>query len=70
MSPVDKSAMLVTTTYEESGTCVRSVSKFSDGHMTQVISRYIVDNGQTYMVRPISPSHCYTYMARHRPSRA
>ena len=50
LSPVDKSAIAVTTQYDEGGSCVRSHTAYADGRMTQVISRYLLDGGSTYMV--------------------
>ena len=50
ISAVDKSPVVMTPTFEEGGACVRSHHVFADGRTTQVISRYVLDGGATYMV--------------------
>jgi len=50
ISPVDKTAVAMTPFYADDGACVRSRHVFADGQMVQVISRYVIDDGATYMV--------------------
>lgn len=49
-SPVDKSTLIVTSQYEEGGTCVLTTTKFADGVRVQLCQRYLVDEDKTYMV--------------------
>ena len=49
-SPVDRSPLVLSSQYEEGGKCVVTRTKFADGFRTQLCQRYLVDNGNTYMI--------------------
>ena len=51
ISPIDKSTIIMTPTYEEHWTSVRTHHAFADGKTTQVLSRYLSEGGATYEVR-------------------
>ena len=41
----------MTPTFEENFTSVKTHHVFADGNTTQVLSRYLLDDGATYLVR-------------------
>jgi len=48
MSPVDKTSLLLMSIFEEDGKCVVTRSTCSDGSKSQVVRRYVIEDGKVY----------------------